>query len=111
MIKYYLLIVLVGFLSAVSQIFLNVSANKNYNRKYKEYLNPWVIFSYCLLFITIFINIYCLKYIDLKNANAINSCSYVFALFLSCIFLKEKLSIKKLIGNALIVLGIIIFFI
>lgn len=108
---YYLLIILTAFMSSVSQILLNLSNRVCYNNKLKEYLNPFVITSYVILAMTIFINTYALRYIPLKISHTLAASTYIFVLFLSRIFLKEKITLKKLAGNVLIIAGIIIFII
>ena len=97
---YYIGVVATAFASAVSQILLNVSA---------ENLNPWVISSYMILAIVLVTNIYLLGFMNLKEENAIASSTYVFVLILSRIILKEKITVKKVLGNVLIIVGILIF--
>jgi len=111
MTKFYLILILIAFSSAVSQVLLNISAKKEYSSKIFEYLNIYVISSYMLLFIFLIVNIFILKYVDVKNANAIISAAYFFAMILSKIFLGEKITGKKVIGNLMIVIGIIVFLI
>lgn len=106
---YYIGVVITAFASAVSQILLNVSAEKKYRSKIKEYLNPWVISSYVILAIVLVTNIYLLGFMNLKEENAIAASTYVFVLVLSRIILKEKITIKKVLGNILIIIGILIF--
>ncbi len=107
--NYYYIIIATAFFSALSQILLNVSAGKTYKNRIFEYLNPYVITSYGILFLVLMVNTYCMRYIPLKNAHAVAASTYVFVLILSRIFLKEKVTIKKIVGNIIIVLGIIIF--
>lgn len=106
---YYLGVVGTAFASALSQILLNISAKKTYKSKIREYLNKWVISSYVILAIVLVINVYLLKFMNLKEENAVASSTYVFVLILSRIFLKEEITWKKLLGNILIVIGILIF--
>ena len=51
------------------------------------------------------------KELDYKNGPIIESLGYIFILFLGKIFLQEKINKKKIIGNALILSGIIVFYI
>lgn len=109
MIKYYLIIIINAFFSALSQILLNKSADKIYRNKLFEYLNPYVITSYAILFFVLIVNIYCMRYVPLKNAHAVAASTYFFVLVLSRIMLKEKITTKKIIGNIIIVVGILVF--
>lgn len=106
---YYIGVVVTAFASAVSQILLNVSAEKKYENRVKEYLNPWVVLSYMILAVVLVTNIYLLGFMNLKEENAIASLTYVFVLILSRIVLKEKITLKKIWGNVLIIIGILIF--
>lgn len=106
---YYIGVVGTAFASAVSQILLNISAEKKYKNRIREYLNPWVISSYMILAVVLVTNIYLLGFMNLKEENAIASSTYVFVLILSRIILKEKITMKKILGNVLIVVGILIF--
>lgn len=106
---YYLGVVITAFMSAVSQILLNVSARKKYSSRIREYFNVYVIVSYGILFCTLAINVYLLRFMGLQEENAVAASTYVFVLLLSRIILKEKITIKKILGNILIVIGILIF--
>lgn len=106
---YYLGVLGTAFASAVSQILLNISAAKPHKNWIFEYLNPWVILSYAILFGTLAVNIYLLRFMDLKAQNAIASATYVFVMLLSRIVFGEKMTPKKVIGNLCIIAGILLF--
>ena len=106
----YSLIMVSGCLiAAFSQIMLNKSAEKQYESKLKEYLNPLVIIAYILFFGTTFISMYALKVVPLSMAPILEASGYIFVAVLSYIFLKEKLTKKQLIGMALILVGIVVY--
>ncbi len=107
--SYYIIIIINAFFSALSQILLNISADKKHKNKLFEYLNPYVILSYGILFLVLVINVYCMRFVPLKNAHAVAASTYIFVLLLSRIILKEKITVKKIIGNIIIILGIIVF--
>lgn len=106
---YYLGVLGTAFASAVSQILLNISASKPHKSWIFEYLNPWVILSYAILFGTLAVNIYLLRFMDLKAQNAIASATYVFVMLLSRIVFGEKMTPKKVLGNLCIIGGILLF--
>lgn len=106
---YYLGVLGTAFASAVSQILLNISAAKPHKSRIFEYLNPWVILSYGILFVTLAVNIYLLRFMDLKAQNAIASSTYVFVMLLSRVIFGEKITPKKLLGNLCIIGGILLF--
>ena len=104
--NYYIIIIINAFFSALSQILLNISADKKHKNKLLECLNPYVIISYGILFLVLIINVYCMRFVLLKNAHAVAASTYIFVLLLSRVFLKEKITAKKIIGNIIIILGI-----
>ena len=100
------IIVLGAFISAVSQIMLKKSAQKTYPSRLREYLNPLVIVAYALFFGCTLITMYGLKVVPLSLSPALEATGYIFVAVLSYIFLKEKLTIRQIIGMVLIAAGI-----
>lgn len=107
----YLMMVGGVLLSSLSQILLKKSAEKNRDSKsfLAQYLNPLVIGGYLLLLASMLIPLYAYQVVDLKYGAVIESLGYVFILILSALFIHEKITKRKLIGNGLIVLGVIVF--
>lgn len=97
------------FISSCSQIILKIGSKKSYKNKIKEYLNIYVLSGYCILGLATIFAIWSLKGIELKSAPILNSVSYIYILVLSKIFLNEKISKQKIIGNLLIIVGVIVF--
>lgn len=96
-------------ISSISQILLKKSADKTYDSRLKEYLNPLVIIAYGMFFCSMMITMYCYKYVDVSAGPIFESAGYIFVGVLGYIFLKEKFTAKKIIGMLLIMLGIVIF--
>ncbi|MBE5871814.1 MAG: multidrug ABC transporter [Lachnospiraceae bacterium] len=94
--------------ASVSQILLKKSAMKQYDSWVKEYLNPYVIIGYGLLFLSMVMTIYAYKGVELKTGPVIESTSYLYVAILSAVFLKEKISNKKKLGLLVIVAGVIV---
>ncbi len=106
----YSCIMVVGTLiSSFSQIMLKKSAQKTYESKLKEYLNPLVIIAYALFFSCTLISIYALKVVPLSMSPILESSGYIFVAVLSFFFFNEKLTKKQLLGMALIIIGIIVY--
>lgn len=97
------------FFSAVSQILLKQSANKDYPTPLKEYLNWRVITAYGLFFGILLLNTWCYTQVDMRYGPVIDTAAYVFVLILSRVILKERISRGKIIGNLIIILGIIVY--
>ncbi|MCQ2510161.1 MAG: EamA family transporter [Lachnospiraceae bacterium] len=109
-IKYYIIILLVSvFISAVSQIILKTAANKTYDSALKEYLNFRVIFSYGLFFLSTILTMIALKKVPLSMQPILESTSYIYVSVMGYFLLKERFSRRKLLGLALILLGIFVY--
>lgn len=96
--------------ASVSQILLKKSAMKTYRSVIREYANPYVIGGYGLLFLSMLLTVCAYSGMDYKNGPVIESLGNVIVLALSCIFLKEKLSLRKLLGIGCIMLGMAVFY-
>ena len=95
--------------SSVSQILLKISAGKQYLSRIREYLNPYVIIGYGLFFGCTLISMFALKVVPLSMAPVLEATGYIFVALLSFLFLKERLTLKQLLGMALILIGIVVY--
>lgn len=97
------------FISSISQIILKKSADRTYDSRIKEYLNPKVILAYTIFFAATLCSVWAYTVIPLSLGPILESAGYIFVAFLSWLFLKEKISKQKLIGLSIIIIGIIIY--
>lgn len=97
------------FFSAVSQLLLKQSANREIRGGIYEYLNVRVITAYAIFFGVLLLNTYAYTRVPYKYGSVIDTFTYVFVLLLSHFILKEKISRGKLAGNLLIIAGILIY--
>lgn len=97
------------FISSISQIILKKSADKTYDSRIKEYLNPKVILAYTIFFAATLCSVWAYTVIPLSLGPILESAGYIFVAFLSWLFIKEKISKQKLIGLSIIIIGIIIY--
>ena len=97
------------FISAVANLVLKTAANKKYKNFFKKFLNVRVIGSYGIFLIANLINVLALKNMELKYVPALQATSFIWVLLLSVLVLKERPTKKKLIGNALILIGLAVF--
>lgn len=104
-----IIILISSFIVALSQCILKISANKKHDNVIKEYMNTRVIFGYGLFTLSLLLNIVAYQGIPYKLGPIIASSSYVFIMILSGIILKEKITKRKILGNVLILIGIIVF--
>ena len=106
MIKYYLLLIVMTLIGAIASFFLKKASKserildliKNYNL----YLGGF------LYLLSAVLNIYLLKYLDYSLVLPMTSITYIWTLIISYQFLKEKISLKKIIGVFIIITGVII---
>ena len=97
------------FFSAMSQILLKKSANKEHKSWIYEYLNWQVILAYFIFFSVLLVNTYAYTQVDMKYGAVIDAFTYVFVMILSWLILREKFTKWKLIGNLIIIAGVIIY--
>lgn len=108
----YMLIFLCSVLiSSISQIMLKKSANKEYENKINEYLNPWVITAYGMFFVATLITTVAYKIVPLSVGPLLEATGYIWVAILGRILLKENMGKKKVIGIFLIFIGIFVAYI
>lgn len=108
--KPFLFLMFLGtFFTASSQVLLKQSAKKSYTSPVFEYLNWRVLLSYGIFFGVLLLNTYAYTKVDMKYGAVVDTFSYIFVLLLSSVVLKEKITGGKLIGNAVILAGILIY--
>lgn len=106
---FYVLMFVSALITAFSQVLLKISADKKHKSFIFEYLNPYVLVSYFCYGIVLLLNIYIYTVMDYRFGVVINSLGMVLVMLLSWIVLKEKISKRKVFGNALVILGIVCF--
>ena len=106
MILYYVLLIIMTMLGAVASLFLKrASSFQNLMSLVKNtnlYLGAFLYIASAVL------NIYVLRYLDYSVVLPLTSLTYVWTMFISYIFLKEKIGVKKCVGVSLIFVGAII---
>ncbi|HNW85741.1 MAG TPA: EamA family transporter [Candidatus Limiplasma sp.] len=95
-------------ISAASQLMLKKAADNPRYTGVRFYVNPLVVFAYLLFFGCMVLNIVALQTLDLTVASVLEASGFLYVMVLGRLFLQEKITPKKLIGNALIVAGIAI---
>lgn len=96
--------------SSASQMLLKKGATVKYDSVIREYLNPWVISGYGLMILSTLCVIFAYRGVAYKNGAIIESLGYLLIMFLSRIFFGEKITKKKLIGNLIILAGVLVFY-
>ena len=107
----YTIVILSVFLAACAQMLLKQGARQQYAQWWRQYANGWVISGYAIMFGTMIMNIYAMsKGVQVKELSIIESMSYLFVPALSFFIFKEKLTWRKILAIAIIIIGVIIFF-
>ncbi len=96
------------FISSCSQIILKKSANGEHDSRLKEILNPMVIGAYICFLGASLLTTVAYRGVPLSLGPVLEATSYIYIVLLSRIFLKEKITKKKILGNILIILGVLI---
>ena len=104
------ILVLSVMIASISQILLKKSALRQHASWIREYMNVQVISAYLLLFLSTILTILAFRGMTYKNGIMIDATGYLFIMVLSFLFFNEKITRKKLIGNVLIVIGLIIYY-
>ena len=109
---YYLLVIVSVLAAAGAQMLLKQGAKKEYSSVLRQYLNPWVMGGYGIMGGALLLNIFCLSQgIQVKEISIIESLSYLFVPLFSWLFFKETITWRKAGAIAVIIVGVIVFFI
>ena len=103
-----LIYLITPLLSAVSQLILKKAADNPRFTGLRAYLNLPVILAYGLFFGCMLLNVLALRTLDLTVASVLEASSYIYVMALSFFFLKEKITPRRLIGNIVIIVGIVL---
>ena len=107
---FFLFMLLSEFIAASSQMLLKKSAQKEYPSVIREYMNPLVISGYGLLVVSMVITIFCYGGLGYMGVVVMEPMNYIIVMVMARIIFKEKITTRKLIGVALIVCGIAVFY-
>lgn len=106
---YLLLLFIATFFTAISQLLLKQSALIKRDNWIYDYLNWRVITAYGIAFSVLLVNTYAFTQVDMKYGSIIDTFSYVFVMLLSFLVLREKFTKKQLIGNLIIIFGVMMY--
>ena len=108
---YYLLVILSVFAAAGAQMLLKQGARQKYVGFWRQYLNPWVIGGYAIMACSLVLNIFCMsRGVQVKEVSTIESLSYLFVPCLAFFIFSEKITWSKAGAMAIIIGGVILFF-
>lgn len=97
-------------IASISQVLLKKSTFNTYDTVVREYLNPYVISGYGLLFLSMLLTVYAYSGMDYKNGPVIESLGNVIVLLLGYFVFGERIGLRKMAGIACIMAGIVVFY-
>lgn len=97
-------------IASLSQITLKMGAGRNYASVIREYFNPCVVIGYGMMVLTTALTVLAYMELDYKNGPVIESVGYILVMVLSCLFFREKITLRKLLGNLMILAGVFVFY-
>ncbi|MBQ9014738.1 MAG: EamA family transporter [Firmicutes bacterium] len=106
---YMMILIVATVFSAFSQVLLKQSARREHASWIREYLNWRVITAYGISFAVLFANTYAYTGVDMRFGPVIDTFTYVFVMVFSFVLLKEKFTRGQLIGNLIIISGVLIY--
>lgn len=101
-----LIYLLTPLIAALSQLLLKRAADDPRLTGLRAYLNWRAMLGYAMLFGCMALNTLALRTVDLSVAGVLEASGYLYVMLLSWLILKERMTPRKLLGNALIVVGI-----
>lgn len=109
---YYIAVILSVFAAACAQMLLKQGARQNYTPWWRQYVNGYVIGGYSVMLVAMAVNIFAMsRGVMVKEVSIIESLSYLFVPVLSFCFFRERITWRKVCAIAVIMIGVIIFFV
>ena len=105
MVIYYIVLLIMTMFGSVASLFLKKASGSNglinMLKNINLYIGGFLYVSSAVL------NIWLLKILDYSVILALTSLTYIWTMFLSYFILKEKITVKKIVGVCLILIGAI----
>jgi drug/metabolite transporter (DMT)-like permease len=96
-------------LSAISQVLLKKSSADVKKSIIYEYLNVKVISAYFIYLVTALLVVYAYTGIEYRLGTILGTLSYLLFMLCGRIFFKEKITPRRIIGNCVIIAGVVVF--
>ncbi len=107
--SYAALMLLGVFISAIAQVLLKKTAQRDYPSVWAEYLNARVIIAYAIFFGATFLSIFAYRVVPLSMGAILEATGYIYVTVFGVVIFGEKMSGLKLAALGLIVSGIIVY--
>ena len=107
----YLLVIISALMAVVSQMMLKQSARLPHANWWREYLNGWVIGGYTIMVLSLAINLWAIHLGILAQEVSIIECiNYLLVPVAAWFIFREPLTRRKMIAIAVILTGVVVFF-
>lgn len=107
---YVILLIVSVIVASFAQILLKKSSMRTYSSRIREYLNAYVIIGYGMMFLSLFMTMIAYKgFKNFANVPLLESLGYAVVMVLGYFFFKEKITLRKVLGIALILGGIFVY--
>ena len=100
---YFMILIFMTLCGAVASLFLKRASGTE--GILKMFLNINLYIGGGLYLISAVLNVYILRYLDYSVVLPLTSITYIWSMILSYMILKEKITVKKMLGVALILIG------
>jgi len=107
--KYYLLFLAAVTIASFGQVALKKGALEKKSSFLRQYFNRYVFLGYGLLFLSIMFVSYSYREVALKEGPILESLTFILVPLQSSIFFQERLSIRRIVGFSIIILGVVVF--
>lgn len=105
-----LLFALSSLIAAFSQMLLKKSATEEHKNIIREYLNLKVIIGYAMMFTGMLLCVFAYsKQVSMQSGSVMESIGNLWVMILSFLCFREPITKKKLLGNLMIIAGIMVF--
>lgn len=106
----HLILILSLLIASISQVLLKKSAQKTYSSVIREYLNPYVICGYGMMFVSMFLTIIAYSGMEFTNVQIVEATGYIMVMIFSYLFFHEKITLRKVLGMICIFVGIGVYY-
>ncbi len=102
---YYVILLIMTLIGSIASLFLKkASGSESF---LKMLLNINLYLGGGLYVLSAILNIYVLRYLDYSVVLPLTAITYIWTMILSYLILKEKITVKKVLGTMLIIVGAI----
>ncbi len=100
---YFIILIFMTLCGAIASLFLKRASGTE--GVLKMFLNINLYIGGGLYLISAILNVYILRYLDYSVVLPLTSITYIWTMVLSYMILKEKITVKKIVGVVLILIG------